>query len=174
MTNDVLQALKKRRSIRAFKPEQITNEELAAVLEAGTYAATGSGKQSPIIIAVQDPQAIAQLTRMNAAVLGKDTDPYYGAPTIALVLADRSRSTAVEDASCVMQNMMVAAYALGLGSCWINREREMFDTPEGKALLKSWGVAGDYVGVGACILGYPACDLPEPAPRKPDYIRIIK
>ena len=159
MTNETLETIKNRRSCRAYKPEQITNEELDAVLEAGTYAASA-----------MDAAARAQLTRMNAAVMGKDTDPMYGAPTILVVLADAHAANAVPDGSLVMGNLMLAAASLGLGSCWINRAKEEFETEEGKALLRQWGIEGDWVGIGHCILGYPAADPKPAAPRKPDYI----
>lgn len=158
MTNETLETIKNRRSCRAYKPEQITNEELDAVLEAGTYAASAMGRQSAKIVVVQDAAARAQLTRMNAAVMGKDTDPMYGAPTILVVLADAHAANAVPDGSLVM------------GSCWINRAKEEFETEEGKALLRQWGIEGDWVGIGHCILGYPAADPKPAAPRKPDYI----
>ena len=170
MTNETLQTIKNRRSCRAYKPEQITDEELNAVLEAGTYAASGKGLQTAKIVAVQDAATRAQLTRMNAAVMGKDTDPMYGAPTILVVLADANAKCAVQDGSLVMGNLMLAAASLGLGSCWINRAKEELETEEGKALLKKWGIEGDYIGVGHCILGYPG-EAPKPAaPRKADYI----
>ena len=137
MTNETLETIKNRRSCRAYKPEQITNEELDAVLEAGTYAASAMGRQSAKIVVVQDAAARAQLTRMNAAVMG---------------------------------NLMLAAASLGLGSCWINRAKEEFESDEGKALLRQWGIEGDWVGIGHCILGYPAADPKPAAPRKPDYI----
>ena len=134
MTNETLETIKNRRSCRAYKPEQITNEELDAVLEAGTYAASAMGRQSAKIVVVQDAAARAQLTRMNAAVMGRDTDPMYGAPTILVVLADAHAANAVPDGSLVMGNLMLAAASLGLGSCWINRAKEEFETEEGKAL----------------------------------------
>jgi len=170
MTNETLDTIRSRRSCRSYLPTQITEEELSAVLEAGTYAASAMGRQSARILVVQDPADRALLTRMNAAVMGTDSDPMYGAPTILVVLADANARNAVQDGSLVMGNLMLAAASLGLGSCWINRAREMFDTPEGKALLRRWGVEGDWIGVGNCILGYP-----EPAaPRKPDYILRVK
>ena len=157
MTNETLETIKSRRSCRAYKPEQITDEELNAVLEAGTYAASAMGRQSAKIVVVQDAATRAQLTRMNAAVMGKDTAPMYGAPTILVVLADANARCGVQD-------------SLGLGSCWINRAKEEFESDEGKALLRQWGIEGDWVGVGHCILGYPAADPKPAAPRKPDYI----
>ena len=145
-------------------------EALNAVLEAGTYAASAMGRQSAKIVVVQDAAARAQLTRMNAAVMGRDTDPMYGAPTILVVLADAHAANAVPDGSLVMGNLMLAAASLGLGSCWINRAKEEFETEEGKALLRQWGIEGDWVGIGHCILGYSAADPKPAAPRKPDYI----
>lgn len=174
MNTDALNALKKRRSIRSYKPEQITEAELNAVLEAGTYAPSGMGKQSAIIIAVQNKDAIKQLSAMNAAVIGKDIDPYYGAPTVLLVLTAASSATPVEDGSAVMTYLLAAAGAAGLGSCWIHRERQMFESPEGKALLQKWGVSGEYVGVAACALGYAAGETPQPAPRKEGYVIRVK
>ncbi|MDR1933359.1 MAG: nitroreductase [Spirochaetales bacterium] len=169
--NDVLEVIKKRRSIRKFKPEQIKKDELEAVLEAGTFAPTGGGAQSPVIVAVQNPAAIAELVKMNAAILGSSGNPYYGAPTIVLALASpKARATYVEDASCVLQNMMLAAHAIGLGSCWIHREKEMFSSAEGKALLKQWGISEEFVGVGSIALGYPDCEFPAAAKRKDGYI----
>ena len=170
MTNETLETIKKRRSCRAYKPEQITNEELDAVLEAGTYAASAMGRQSAKIVVVQDAAARAQLTRMNAAVMGRDTDPYYGAPVIVVVLADGGRGTFVEDGSCVLENLMLAAHALGLASCWIHREREVFDSAEGRALLREWGVPETLRGVGAIALGYAAGPEGAAAPRKDGYV----
>ena len=131
MTNETLETIKSRRSCRAYKPEQITDEELNAVLEAGTYAASAMGRQSAKIVVVQDAATRAQLTRMNAAVMGKDTDPMYGAPTILVVLADAGFKNAVQDGSLVMGNLMLAAASLGLGSCWINRAKEEFESDAG-------------------------------------------
>ena len=170
MTNETLETIKNRRSCRAYKPEQITDEELNAVLEAGTWAASGKGLQSAKIVVVQDVETRAQLTRMNAAVMGTNNDPMYGAPTILVVLADAHAANAVPDGSLVMGNLMLAAASLGLGSCWINRAKEEFETEEGKALLKKWGIEGEWIGIGHCILGYPAAEPKPAAPRKPDYI----
>ena len=171
LTNETLETLKTRRSCRAYKPDQITEAELAAVLEAGTYAPTAMGLQSPKIVVIQDAATRTELSRMNAAVMGREGgDPMYGAPTYLLVLADAHRPTAQQDGSLVMGNLMNAAASLGLGSCWINRAREMFATDEGKALLRRWGIEGDWEGVGFCILGYPAAEPKPAAPRKADYV----
>lgn len=169
MNNQTLEVLKTRRSIRRFKPEQVKQQQLKALLEAGVFAPTGRGAQSPIIIVVQDKPTIEILSKMNAEILGVNSDPYYGAPTILLVLADRARDVAVYDGSSVTTYLLVAAHSLGLGGCWIHRSREMFDSEQGKQLLKTWGIQGDYLGVGACAIGY-ADESPQAAPRKADYI----
>lgn len=168
--NETLQTLKNRRSVRSYLPEQIKDEELQQILEAGIYAPTGMGAQSPIIVVVQDKETIAYLSKLNAAVMGSTSDPFYGAPTVVVVLADRSRGTCVEDGSLVIGNMLNAAASLGVGSCWIHRAKEVFDTPEGKAFLEKWGIQGDYVGVGNCILGYAKGEIPAAKPRKENYI----
>ena len=170
MTNPTLETLKTRRSVRSYLPKQVDEEALQAILEAGTYAATGMNRQSPIIVCVQDPAARETLRRMNAAVMGSDGDPFYGAPTVLVVLADKNIRTCVEDASLVIGNLMNAAFSVGVDSCWIHRAKEEFETDEGKALLASWGIVGDYIGVGHLILGYRAGDLPPVRPRKENYI----
>ena len=171
--NEVLKCLKERRSIRKYKKEQIKDSELDLILEAGTYAPTGMGMQSPIMVVVKDPEMIAKLSRMNAAVMGVNSDPFYGAPTVVIVLADSSKGTCVEDGSLVMGNLMNAAFSIGVDSCWINRAREVFDMEEGKELLKQWGIEGDYIGIGNCILGYRDCELPQAKPRKENYIKKV-
>lgn len=168
--NDILENIKTRRSVRAYKADEVPEEMLNAVLEAGTYAPTGMGKQSPVIVAVTDKATRDTLMKMNAAVMGVSSDPYYGAPVIVLVLADPTAHTYVQDASCVLENMMLAAHALGLGSVWVNREKEMFESKEGKALLKKWNLPSTLAGVGSIALGYPAGVLPEAKPRKDGYI----
>lgn len=172
MTNEVLSAIAARRSCRAYLPEQIKPEELNAVTEAGTWAATGMGRQSPVIVAVQDKATRDELSRLNAQIMGADNDPFYGAPTVLVVLADAGARTAVYDGSLVMGNLMLAASSVGLGSCWIHRAKETYELPEGKALLKKWGLDPEkYIGVGNCILGYAAPGGVRPAaPRKADYV----
>ena len=162
MENKMLELLKTRRSVRSYKPEQIAAQELDAVLEAGTYAPTGMGMQSPVIVAVQDAQTRQAVMELNQQARGGSGDPYYGAPTIVLVLADPERGTCVEDGACVLCNMMNAAHSLGLASCWIHGEREMFQLPEGKALLRQWGLPETLRGVGSIALGYAAGPLPQP------------
>jgi len=176
MDNEILRALRERRSVRQFKREQITDEELLAVLEAGTFAPTAMGRQDPWIVAVQDPDIVAQLVRMNAEIMGMNGNPYYGAPTIVLVFGSRPEqwANAVYDGSLVLGNMMNAAHAIGLGSCWIHREREMFDTSEGKALMRQLGLPDGLMGIGSIALGYPAAAPLPPKPRKDGYYRIVK
>ena len=169
MTNETLQTIRSRRSCRAYEPRQITDAELDAVLEAGTYAASAMGRQSAKIVVVQDAATRAQLTRMNAAVMGTDKDPYYGAPVIVLALADPAIGPWVEDASCALENMMLAAHALGLSTVWVHREREIFDSEAGKALLRKWGLPETLRGVGSIALGYGAAPAPQPKPRKEGY-----
>ncbi|MEG1525030.1 MAG: nitroreductase [Clostridia bacterium] len=168
--NETLQVFKTRRCVRAYRPEQIPANLLEQVLEAGTFAPTGSGRQSPIILVVQDHATIAQLSRLNAAVMDADTDPFYGAPTVLIVMADRNASTCVQDGSAVLTNLLNAAHAVGLDSCWVHRAKEELESEAGKALLKKWGVDEKYVGIGHCILGYAATTPGEAAPRKKDYI----
>ena len=174
MTNETLETIKNRRSCRAYKPEQITDEELNAVLEAGTYAPTGMGFQSPIILAVTNRQLRDRLSAMNARIMGRDADPFYGAPVVLVVLADKSRGTYLYDGSLVMANLMLAAHAEGLGSCWIHRAKEEFESEEGKAILKELGIEGDYEGIGHCILGYADGPAPEAKPRKADYVKWVE
>ena len=168
--NEVLHCLLTRRSVKKYLSQPVEEEKLEAVLEAGTYAAPGMGKQSPEIVVVQKPELIAKLSKMNAAVMGTTSDPFYGAPTVLIVLADPERGTYVEDGSLVMGNLMLAAHAVGVDSCWIHRAKEEFASPEGKALLKEWGLSENYVGIGHCILGYRDCEYPEAKERKADYI----
>ncbi len=171
--NNTVSDIMNRRSIRKYKPEQISREELDTVLQAGICAPTGTNRQSPLVIAVQNKEVRDRLSRMNAAVLGTDSDPFYGAPTVVVVLADANSPHAVQDGSLVMGNMLNAANAIGLGSCWVNRAKEVFDSAEGKSLLAQWGVEGDVIGVGNCILGYPDEER-EMKPRKENYIYYVR
>lgn len=169
--NETIETMLARRSCRKYRQEQIREDDLEQILLAGTYAASGMGRQAPKIVVVQDPETREQLRKMNAAVLGSpDADPFYGAPTVCVVLADSDVRTWVEDGSLVMGNLMLAAEAVGAASCWIHRAREEFDSPEGKALLEKWGIPQRFRGVGHCILGY-ADGEPAPAKeRKADFI----
>lgn len=174
MEKDFFEIIRTRRSCRSYRKEQIKNEELKTVLEAGTYAPTSRGKQAPFIVAVQNEELLARLAKMNAEVIGVTSNPYYDAPTYILVVVSTESHNPICDGSCVLENMMLAANALGLGTCWIHREREMFETEEGKQLLKEWGIPENVIGVGALAIGYPDGE-PSPAkPRKEGYYRIIK
>ena len=170
MTNEVLENIKTRRSVRAFKQDNIPEETLNAVPEAGTYAPTGRGLQSPTIVVVSSEKYRSQISKLNAAVLGASVDPYYSAPVVLLVLADGNIGTFVEDGSCVLQNMMLAAHSLGLGSVWVHREREIFDSEEGKKLLREWGLPQTLRGVGSIALGYSSQEPKAAAKRKNNYI----
>ena len=168
--NDTLKTLMERRSVRSYKPDQIPEDVLEQILLAGEYAPSGMGMQSAVMVAVQDPETIRTLSRINAEIMGTDGDPFYGAPTVVVVLADSRRGTCVEDGSLVMGNLMNAAFSLGVDSCWIHRARETYETEEGKALLKKWGLSEDYIGIGNCILGYSDQPLPQPKPRKEGFV----
>ena len=173
MNNEILDNMKARRSCRAFTSQMPPRELIAAVCEAGTYAPTGRGKQSPIILAVTDKTLRDRLSRMNAAIMGTEGDPFYGAPVVLVVLADCTVPTAHYDGCSVMCQLVNAAQAVGLGSCWIHRAKEEFDSEEGKAILRELGITGDYVGIGHCVLGYSAQPLPPVPPRKADYIHWV-
>lgn len=163
-----------RRSIRKFESQQITEDELNTVLKAGMHAPSGMNRQSPIMVVLQKKETIEKVARLNANVMGRDIDPFYGAPTVVVVLADKTMPTYVEDGSLVMGNLMNTAHALGLGSCWIHRAKESFESEEGKALLQDWGIDEKYVGIANCLLGYKAMEQPKAAPRKEDYIIYVK
>ncbi len=175
--NEVLECLKTRRSVRKFDNSRMIPQEcLDEIIEAGTYAPTGMGAQSPIIIAVTNKEVRDKLSQLNAKWLGVSSDPFYGAPVVLIVLADRKIAPYIYDGSLVMGNLMNAAHAVGVDSCWIHRAKEVFDSPEGKAMLKEWGIGGDYEGIGHCVLGYAESGykIPEPKPRKPDYVHYVK
>ena len=160
--------------MRAFRSEPIPQEVLEQILEAGTYAPTGMGRQSPIILAVTNRELRDRLSAMNAKIMGVEGDPFYGAPVVLVVLADQQIATHVYDGTLVMGNLMLAAHALGVGSCWIHRAKEEFQSPEGKAILKDLGIQGAYEGIGHCILGYPEGTVPQAAPRKDGYVYYVR
>lgn len=169
--NETLKTLRTRRSIRRYKAEQITDAELNAILEAGTFAPSGLGKQSAVMVVIQDRETIAALSAINAEIQGNPkADPFYGAPTVVAVLADTTSYNWLKDGSLVMGNLMNAAASLGVGSCWINRCGETFERQDGKAYLEKWGLGESFKGVGYCILGYPEGETPKARPRKDHYI----
>lgn len=174
MDNKFLEIIKTRRSCRKFESRQIADDELEAVLEAGTYAPSAHGSQDGFIVAVQEKEMMERISAMNARVMGVESDPFYNAPTYILVFAPAESQNALQDGSCILENMMLAAHAIGLGTCWINREREMFATDEGKDLMKEMGLPDGLMGVGALATGYPAAPGHPAKPRKEGYVRIIK
>lgn len=167
----MFETLKNRRSIRKYRETQVSDELLDAVLETALYTPSGMNSQKTVMVAVRDKATRDLLSRLNAQVMGTDSDPFYGAPCVIVVLADPERYTWLEDGSLVMGTLMNAAYEAGLGSCWIHRAQPVFDSPEGKALLRQWGLPERFKGVGHCILGYPA---EAPAPKARAEGRIIK
>lgn len=171
---ELLKKMQTRRSIRKFKPDMVPEEILDQIITAGTYAATGMNKQSPIIIAVTNKEMRDKLSRMNAGIMGSKSDPFYGAPVVLIVLADKSCPTHVYDGSLVMGNLMLAAHELGIGSCWIHRAKEEFETEEGKEILKSLGISGEYEGVGHCVLGYVDGEYPDVKERKENWVYRIR
>ena len=170
MNKDAIDLLLTRRSIRSFKDMQVPEEELDKVLEIATYAPTGKGRQSPQLVVVRDKETIEKLSKMNAAVMGVDKDPYYGAPTIVLSFAPNDINTYIEDGSSILVYMMLAAHAAGLAAVWIHREREMFSSPEGKELMEKWGIPENFEGIGSLAIGYAEGEPPSPAPRRDGYI----
>ncbi|MBR3247224.1 MAG: nitroreductase [Clostridiales bacterium] len=173
--NETLKVLETRRSCRNFKPDMIKEDELKAILRAGTYAATGMGKQSPVIIAVTDKKTRDEISEANRKIggWGEGFDPFYGAPVILIVLAKKDVATHVYDGSLVMGNLMNAAESLGVASIWIHRAKEEFESDFGKGILAGLGISGEYEGIGHCALGYAAEPYNDPAPRKDDYVYYI-
>lgn len=171
---DVVEILKKRRSIRKYKDEMVPDEILDKIIEAGTYAPTGMDNQSPIIIKITNKEVRDKLAKLNAKILGNEKiDTFYGAPVVLVVLANKDTPSYIYDGSLVMGNMMNAAFALGIGSCWIHRAKEEFELPEGKEILRELGITGNYEGIGNCIIGYPAEER-QATPRKDSYVYEIK
>lgn len=171
--NPSIETLMSRRSIKGYLNKQIEPEELNTILEAGMAAPTGRGNQSPTMVVVQDKNTIERLSKMNAEILKSiNIDPFYGAPTVIIVFGNPEHSTWHEDGTLVLGNLMIAAHAIDLGACWIHRAKEMFETPEGKALMKQWGLPDNLIGIGNCIVGYPDPNCPpKPAkPRKDNYV----
>lgn len=173
-SNKTLELMQTRRSVRGFKPDPVPEEILDQIVEAGTWAATGKNRQSPVIIKVTNRELIRKLSKLNGEIMGTDSDPFYGAPAVLIVLADKTVPTYLYDGSLVMGNLMLAAHSLGIGSCWIHRAKEEFQLPEGKEILKSLGIEGDYEGIGHCVLGYAEGEYPHTKPRKENWVYTIK
>ncbi|MBQ8428056.1 MAG: nitroreductase [Clostridia bacterium] len=173
--NQTLQTILQRRSIKKYKSDPVPKDLIEKIVEAGTYAATGRNLQSPIILAVTNKELRDKLSRINAEVMGASGDPFYGAPCVLVVLADRGVSqNYIYDGSLVMGNLMLAATSLGLGSCWIHRAKETFELPEGKEILKSLGIEGDFVGIGNCVVGYADGEAPAAKPRKAGWVYYVE
>ncbi len=155
--NSTIKDMIERRSIRKFKPDAVPKEIIDEIIKAGLYAASGRNKQGAIIIAVTDKKLRDKLMVMNREIggWGEDFDPFYGAPVVLVVLGDKSVPTYIYDGSLVMGNLMLAAHSLGVGSCWIHRAKQEFESEEGKAILKELGIEGDFEGIGHCVIGYP-------------------
>ena len=171
--NEAIKNMLERRSIRKYLEKDVPDELIEEIVKCGTYAPTGKGMQSPIILVIKDKETRDKISKINAEILGTTSDPFYGAPVVIIVLANKDNFTYIYDGSCVMENLMLAANSLGLGSCWIHRAKETFETEEGKALLKELGIVGNYEGIGNCIIGYPAGETPTAKPRKDNYIYVI-
>ncbi len=173
--NEVLKTLETRRSCRSFKPDMINDEDLAAIIKAGTYAPTGMGKQSPIIIAVKDKTLRDEIAEENRKIggWGEGFDPFYGAPVILIVLAKKDVVTHVYDGALVMGNLMNAAESLGIASIWIHRAKEEFESDFGKKILEKLGITDEYEGIGHCALGYATQPVADPVARKADYVYYI-
>ena len=174
--NTVIDAMIERRSVKKYKPDMVPLDLINEVVKAGVYAASGMNKQSPIIIAVTDKELRGKLSALNAKIGGwkPDFDPFYNAPVVLIVLADKNIATHVYDGSLVIGNMMLAAHSLGLGSCWIHRAKEEFEMPEGKELLKSLGIEGEYEGIGHCVIGYADCEASKPLERRDNRVFYVK
>ncbi|MCQ2475100.1 MAG: nitroreductase [Clostridia bacterium] len=167
---NAIENLMTRRSIRKYKSDMIPKEIIDKICEAGTFAPTGMNRQSPIIIAVTNKETRDNLSKLNASIMGTESDPFYGAPVVLIVLADKSMPTYIYDGSLVMANLMLSAHEYGIASCWIHRAKEEFETDDGKEILRSLGISGEYEGIGHCILGYADCEHSEARPRKENYV----
>ena len=173
--NTVIEHMLTRRSVRKYRPEPVPRELMDQVILAGTYAASGKGHQSGVIVAITDRALRDRLAEMNRQIGGWEEgfDPFYGAPVVLAVLAEKAWPTHVYDGSLIMGNLMLAAHALGLGSCWIHRARETFEAEAGRQILKDLGIEGEYEGVGFCILGYAEGALPPAPPRKEKFVYYV-
>ena len=163
---NIIETIKDRRSIRKYKSEAVPREIIEKIVDAGLYAASGMNRQQTIVVAITDPETRNRLAKDNASIMGRDSDPFYGAPAVLVVLAAADCFTGIYDGSLVMGNLMLAAHSLGVDSCWIHRAKETFEMPQWKQFLKDLGVEGDYIGIGNCILGYRDMEYPKAPERK--------
>lgn len=171
--NEVIQAIKERKSCKKYKSTTVSKQDIDEIIEAGTYAASGQGKQGYIIIAITNKEVRDALSKANAEVMNVDKDPFYGAPVVLSVLKDTNVRTSEDDAALVIGNMLLAASSKGLGSCWIHRCKEQFESEVGKKLLSDLGIEDHYVGVGNCIVGYPDGELHAPIERKENRVYYV-
>ncbi|MBQ6794617.1 MAG: nitroreductase [Clostridia bacterium] len=168
--NDIIKAMIERRSCKSYKSDMLSKETIDKIIEAGLWAANGRGLQTPVIVAVTDKETRDRLSKLNAAVMGANNDPFYNAPVVLIVLAPAEHPNRVYDGSLVMGNLMLAAHSMGIGSCWIHRAKEVMETEEGKAILASCGLEGEWEGIGNCVLGLPDGPLKEAQPRKDNRV----
>lgn len=171
--SEVLEKMQTRRSIRRFKSDMLPKDVIEKIVEAGTFAASGMNLQTPVIVAVTNKEIRDKMSQANAQVMGSDNDPFYGAPVVLVVLAEK-KGTYVYDGSLVMGNLMLAAHELGIGSCWIHRAKEVFEQEEWKEWLKSLGLNGEYEGIGNCVLGYVEGEYPGVLPRKENRVYFVE
>jgi len=171
---EIIELIKLKRSIKKYQNKPVEHPLIEQIVEAGLYAPSGRNGQNVKMLVVENKELVQQIAKINASILGIDTDPFYGAPVVIVVFANRNCSTYMEDGSLVMANLMLGAHFLGVDSCWIHRARETFETPEGRKLAKEWGIPDEYIGIGNCILGYHAGAYPNPSPRKSDRVYYIK
>lgn len=171
---NIIETIKDRRSIRKYKSEAVPREIIEKIVDAGLYAASGMNRQQTIVVAITDPETRNRLAKDNASIMGRDGDPFYGAPAVLVVLAAADCFTGIYDGSLVMGNLMLAAHSLGVDSCWIHRAKETFEMPQWKQFLKDLGVEGDYIGIGNCILGYRDMEYPKAPERKEKRVFFAK
>jgi len=169
--NEVIKNIETRRSVRKYSDKLVSKEDLTTIMKAGTFAPSGRSAQSPIMVCIQNPDTIAKIAKLNAAVINSDSNPFYGAPTLIVVFAKIERTTNIQDGSAAITTMLNAAHSIGIDTCWIHRAKETFETEEGKAMMKKWGVSDEYTGIGNVILGF--CDGEYPVAKSRNEGRII-
>ena len=170
---NTIEAIRTRRSVKSYKPDMPPMEMVKTILDAGTHAPSGRNSQSVILVAITDKETRDKYSKTNAEILGAKVDPFYGAPVIIVALVKRGVPCEAYDGPLVLENMMLAAHDLGLGSCWIHRAKEAFEKAEWQEWLKEIGVEGEYVGVGNLALGYISGDYPPEKPRTPGRIFVV-
>lgn len=171
---EITEMIKSKRSIKKYQNKPVEHPLIEQIVEAGLYAPSGRNGQNVKMLVVENKELVQQIAKINASILGIDTDPFYGAPVVIVVFANRNCSTYMEDGSLVMANLMLEAHFLGVDSCWIHRAKETFETPDGRKLAKEWGIPDEYIGIGNCILGYHEGPYPTPSPRKSDRVYYAK